>query len=127
LNLIFKIILIQKFQISISRKGLNLFEFESVFHLDSNLGFKNNNMLYRNCETFSVLTMAQNRFWPISLGSTIWILPLFLLFYRTGQTTFGPSFFSSITMRPPADALCVVAALSNWSTSHVPWSQACEE
>jgi hypothetical protein len=36
----FKIILIQKSQISIFRKGLNLFEFENVFDLDLNLGFK---------------------------------------------------------------------------------------
>jgi hypothetical protein len=36
----FKIILIQKSQISIFRKGLNLFEFKNVFDLDLNLGFK---------------------------------------------------------------------------------------
>jgi hypothetical protein len=36
----FKIFLIQKSQISIFRKALNLFEFENVFDLDLNLGFK---------------------------------------------------------------------------------------
>jgi hypothetical protein len=36
----FKIILIQKSQISIFRKGLTLFEFENVFDLDLNLHFK---------------------------------------------------------------------------------------
>jgi hypothetical protein len=38
----FKIILIQKSQISIFRKCLNLFEFKNVFDLNLNLGFKFN-------------------------------------------------------------------------------------
>jgi hypothetical protein len=61
----FKIILIQKSQISIFRKGLNLFEFEIVFDLDLNLDFKFKSAAKIFQKHFHFLLAAQNRFRPM--------------------------------------------------------------
>jgi hypothetical protein len=60
----FKIILIQKSQISIFRKVLNLFEFENVFDLNLNLSFKFKSAAKIFQKHFHFLLAAQNSFWP---------------------------------------------------------------
>jgi hypothetical protein len=61
--------LIQKSQISIFRKGLNLFEFENVYYLDLNLGIKFNSVAKIFQKHFHFLLAAQNRFWPTTPSS----------------------------------------------------------
>jgi hypothetical protein len=56
--------LLQKSQISIFRKGLNLFEFKNVFDLDLNLGFKFKTAAKIFQKHFHFLLAAQNSFRP---------------------------------------------------------------
>jgi hypothetical protein len=79
--------LIQKSQISIFRKGLNLFEFKNVFDLDLNLGFKFNSAAKIFQKRFHFLWEAQNRFQPSPRCS----LPPFLS--HTAPTQQGFSLF----------------------------------
>jgi hypothetical protein len=135
----FKIILIQKFQISIFRKGINLFEFESVFDLDSNLGFKFKICCKEIVKLFSIFTVAQNCFrpdlpWQPNPDSTPF--PVFLpcqpnlLSAQLAKMAYPrpecPSSSSSRTMMPLADALSTVAALRRRSTCRTLWSRAYE-
>jgi hypothetical protein len=76
-KLSFKIILIQKSQISIFR---NLFEFENVFDLDLNLGFQFKSAAKIFQKHFHFLLAAQNRFRPTTPCSPPILFSIFLDF-----------------------------------------------
>jgi hypothetical protein len=59
LNLSFRIILIQKYEISSFGKYLNMFVFKSVFSLNLNFEFKSN-LLKKNFKAFSIFLQRAN-------------------------------------------------------------------
>jgi hypothetical protein len=59
--------LIQKSQISIFRKCLNLFEFENVFDLNSNLGFNFKICWKEILKAFLFISAQPNQFSPLAL------------------------------------------------------------
>jgi hypothetical protein len=86
--------LIQKSQISIFRKGLNLFEFENLFDFDLNLGFKFNSAAKIFQKHFHFLWAAQNRFRPNPRCSP----PPFLSPYHAGPARLRPFFIDPASL-----------------------------
>jgi hypothetical protein len=84
----FKIFLIQKSQISIFRKGLNLFEFENVFDLDLNLGFKFKSAAKIFQKYFYFLLVAQKYFRPTTPCSPPVLFSFSLIFFATRPVSF---------------------------------------
>jgi hypothetical protein len=85
----FKIILIQKSQISIFRKGLNLFEFENVFDFYLNLGFK---FTYADKifeKHLHFLLAAQNSFRPTTPCSPPILFSFSLILFSVGPVSFS--------------------------------------
>jgi hypothetical protein len=85
----FKIILIQKYQISIFRKGLNLFEFENVFNLDLNLGFKFKSAAKIFQKHFHFLVAAQNSFRLTTPCSPPILFSFSLILFSAGPISFS--------------------------------------
>jgi hypothetical protein len=85
----FKIILIQKSQISIFRKGLNLFKFENVFDLDLNLHFKFKSAAKIFQNHFHFLLAAQNSFRPTTLCSPPILFSFSFILFFTGLVSFS--------------------------------------
>jgi hypothetical protein len=81
--------LIQKSQISIFRKGLNLFEFENVFDLDLNLDFKFKSLAKIFQEHFHFLLAAQNHFWPTTPRSPPILFSFSLILFSAGPVSFS--------------------------------------
>jgi hypothetical protein len=81
--------LIQKSQISVFRKGLNLFEFENVFDLDLNLGFKFKSAAKIFQKHFHFLLAAQNRFRPTTPCSPPILFSFFLISFSAGLVSFS--------------------------------------
>jgi hypothetical protein len=81
--------LIQKSQISVFRKGLNLFEFENVFDLDLNLGFKFKSTGKIFLKHFHFLLAAQNCFRPTTPCSPPILFSFSLILFSAGPVSFS--------------------------------------
>jgi hypothetical protein len=80
--------LIQKSQISIFRKGLNLLEFENVFDLDLNLSFKFKSAAKIFQKHFHFLLPAQNSFRPTTPCSPPILFSFSLILFSAGPVSF---------------------------------------
>jgi hypothetical protein len=96
----FKIILIQKSQISISKKCLNLFEFENVFDLDLDLDFKFKSAAKIFQKHFHFLLAAQNHFWHVFPSSPSATLGFFS-FFQPCQPTWPCGLHGPLRPSPP--------------------------
>jgi hypothetical protein len=80
--------LIQKSQISIFRKSLNLFEFENVFDLDLNIGIKFKSAAKIFQKHFHSLLAAQNSLWPTTPCSPPILFSFSLILFSAGPVSF---------------------------------------
>jgi hypothetical protein len=85
----FKIILIQKSQISIFRKGLILFEFENVFDLHLNLGFKFKSAAKIFQKHLHFLLVPQNSFQPTTPCSPPILFSFSLILFSASPVSFS--------------------------------------
>jgi hypothetical protein len=76
-------------QISIFRKGLNLFEFENVFDLDLNLGFKFKAATKIFQKHFHFLLAAQNNFRPTTHCSPPILFSFSLILFSANLVSFS--------------------------------------
>jgi hypothetical protein len=118
----FKIILIQKSQISIFRKGLTLFEFENVFDLDLNLHFKFKSTAKIFQKYFHFLLAPQNHFRPTTPCSPPVLFSSSLILFVADPVSFlaqRASPLSFWTNAPPTPSVTAMPLVPRASGSRI--------